>query len=101
LKIIPDMALATSRNYKMVPATSFHHIFATTTPISVILVSKFSESFTLSFHAFIIHVCCILIDFFVYFTLGNVVPEPFFEDFQDQAFEESLLFFVDQQGKLP
>jgi hypothetical protein len=27
------------------------------------------------------------------------VPEPFSEDFQDQAFEESQLFFVDQQGK--
>jgi hypothetical protein len=36
----------------------------------------------------------------VCFTLGNVVPEPFFEDFHDQAFEESQLFFVDQQGKL-
>jgi hypothetical protein len=36
-----------------------------------------------------------------HFTLGNAVPEPFFEDFQDQAFEESQLFFVDQQGKLP
>jgi hypothetical protein len=29
------------------------------------------------------------------------VPGPFFEDFQDQAFEESQFFFVDQQGKLP
>jgi hypothetical protein len=29
------------------------------------------------------------------------ILEPFFEDFQDQAFEESQLFFVDQQGKLP
>jgi hypothetical protein len=29
------------------------------------------------------------------------VPEPFSEDFQDQAFEESYPFFVDQQGKLP
>jgi hypothetical protein len=26
---------------------------------------------------------------YVYFTLGNTVPEPFFKDFQDQAFEES------------
>jgi hypothetical protein len=26
---------------------------------------------------------------------------PFSEDFQDQAFEESQFFFVDQQGKLP
>jgi hypothetical protein len=29
------------------------------------------------------------------------VPEPIFEDFQDQAFEESQLFIVDQQGKSP
>jgi hypothetical protein len=29
------------------------------------------------------------------------VPEPFSEDFLDQAFEESQLFFADQQGKLP
>jgi hypothetical protein len=35
----------------------------------------------------------------VYFTVGNVVPEPLFEDLQDQGFEESQLFFVDQQGK--
>jgi hypothetical protein len=33
--------------------------------------------------------------------LGNAAPEPFFEDFQDQAFEESQLYFVDQQGKSP
>jgi hypothetical protein len=33
--------------------------------------------------------------------LGNTVPEPFFKDFQDQAFEESPLFFVEQQGKCP
>jgi hypothetical protein len=37
----------------------------------------------------------------VYFTVGNVVPEPLFEDLQDQAFEESQLFFADQQGKSP
>jgi hypothetical protein len=28
--------------------------------------------------------------------LGNIVPEPFFEDLQDQAFEEFQLFFADQ-----
>jgi hypothetical protein len=37
----------------------------------------------------------------VYFTVGNVVPEPVFEDLQDQVFEESQLFFMDQQGKSP
>jgi hypothetical protein len=30
--------------------------------------------------------------------LGNVIPEPFFEDFQDQAFEEPPFFFAEQQG---
>jgi hypothetical protein len=33
--------------------------------------------------------------------LGNDVPEPFFEDFQYQAFEESPFLFVEQQGKCP
>jgi hypothetical protein len=37
----------------------------------------------------------------VRFMIGNDVPGPFFEDFQDQAFEESKLFFMDQQGNLP
>jgi hypothetical protein len=29
------------------------------------------------------------------------MPEPFFEDFQDQAFEEPQFFFAEQQGKCP
>jgi hypothetical protein len=29
------------------------------------------------------------------------MPEPFFEDFKDQAFEESQIFFAEQQGKCP
>jgi hypothetical protein len=33
--------------------------------------------------------------------LGNVVPEPFFEDFQDQTFEESRFFFAEQQDRFP
>jgi hypothetical protein len=32
----------------------------------------------------------------IYFTVENVVPEPLIEDIQDQSFEESQLFFVDQ-----
>jgi hypothetical protein len=47
------------------------------------------------------HVCCILLIDCVCFALGNIVLESFFEDFEDQAFEESQLFFADQQGKLP
>jgi hypothetical protein len=34
----------------------------------------------------------------VYFTIGNIVPEPLFEDLQDHVFEESQLFFTDQQA---
>jgi hypothetical protein len=60
-KIIPDIALATSRNYKKVPATSFRHIFATVTPISAILAPKFSESLSLSSYAFI-NTCLLHID---------------------------------------
>jgi hypothetical protein len=29
------------------------------------------------------------------------VLEPFFKDFQDQAFEESQFFFAEQEGKCP
>jgi hypothetical protein len=29
------------------------------------------------------------------------MPEPFFEDFQDQAFEESQFFFAEKQAKCP
>jgi hypothetical protein len=35
------------------------------------------------------------------FSIWPVVREPLFEDLQDQVFEESQLFFVDQQGKSP
>jgi hypothetical protein len=34
-------------------------------------------------------------------VIGNVVLEPLIEDLQDQTFEESQLFFVDQQSKSP
>jgi hypothetical protein len=67
----------------------------------VIHVPKFSESLLLSSYAFINTCLLHFIDSYAHFTLGNVVPESFSEDFQDQAFEESQLFFVDQQGKLP
>jgi hypothetical protein len=37
----------------------------------------------------------------VCFVLGNSVSEPLFEDFQEQAFEDSKVFFSGQQGKCP
>jgi hypothetical protein len=49
----------------------------------------------------ITHVCCSLLIDCVCFALGNIVLESFFEDFQDQAFEESQIFFAEQQGKCP
>jgi hypothetical protein len=33
--------------------------------------------------------------------LGNSVPEPLFEDFQEQVFEEPEVFISGQQGKYP
>jgi hypothetical protein len=41
--------------HKIAPETSKHHIFSTTTPNSVILLPKFSESLSLSFCRFIKH----------------------------------------------
>jgi hypothetical protein len=40
------------------------------------------------FVAFYLLIAC------VYFTVGNVVSEPLFEDLQDQVFKESQLFFM-------
>jgi hypothetical protein len=57
----PKIPLATSRNYKKVPAISFLHIFTTITPISVILAPKFLESLPLSSYAFI-NTCLLHID---------------------------------------
>jgi hypothetical protein len=42
--------------------------------------------------------CTLLIDCFV---IGNIALKPLFEDFQDQTFEESQLFFADQQDNSP
>jgi hypothetical protein len=35
------------------------------------------------------------------FAFGNFVPELLFEDFQEHVFEESEVFFGEQQGKCP
>jgi hypothetical protein len=67
----------------------------------MILTPKFSEFIALSIHAFIHNDCllhCIYLSV-VFFALGNFVPEPLFKDFQEQAFEESEVFFSGQQGK--
>jgi hypothetical protein len=62
-------------------------------------ILRITSSFILCIH--LTHVCCILLIDCVCFMLGNAVLEPFFEDFQDQAFEESQFFFTEQQGKCP
>jgi hypothetical protein len=37
----------------------------------------------------------------VCFVLENSMLEPLFKDFQEQVFEESEVFFSEQQGKCP
>jgi hypothetical protein len=37
----------------------------------------------------------------VCFALGNSVPEPLFEDFYEQVFEDYEVFFSGQHGKCP
>jgi hypothetical protein len=51
-------------------------------------------------HSYITIVCGIVFIFsIVCFALGNSVPEPLFEDFQEQVFEEPEFFLSGQQGK--
>jgi hypothetical protein len=66
-------------------------------------VPKFPEFIALSILAFIhnnylLH--CIYLSI-VCFILGNFMSEPLFEDFQEQVFEESEVFFSGQQDKCP
>jgi hypothetical protein len=67
----------------------------------VILAPKFSESLYLSLFAFIIHMFVAFIYYLWLLALGSIVPEPFAEDFQEQAFDESQFLFVEQQSKCP
>jgi hypothetical protein len=69
----------------------------------MILAPKFSEFIALSILAFIQNKLFAALYLFVYcvLVLGNFVPEPLFEDFQEQVFEESEVFFSGQQGKCP
>jgi hypothetical protein len=60
-EIFPKMPLTTFQKFQIGPITSFCHIFATVTPISVILVPKLSESLPLSSYAFI-NTCLLHID---------------------------------------
>jgi hypothetical protein len=39
---------------------------------------------------------CVLFIVCAWLALGNVVPEPFTEDIQKQAFDESQFFFAEQ-----
>jgi hypothetical protein len=66
-------------------------------------VPKFSELIALSILAFIHNNCflhCIYL-IIVCFALGNSVPEPLFEDFYEQVFEDYEVFFSGQHGKCP
>jgi hypothetical protein len=69
----------------------------------MILAPKFLEFTALSILAFL-HDNCLLHYIYlsiVFFALGNSMPEPLFEDFQEQVFEESEVFFSGQQDKCP
>jgi hypothetical protein len=71
------------------------YIFWSGAPFSVILVPKFSKFIALSFLTFIHNNClfhCIYLSI-VCFALGNSLSEPLFEDFQEQVFEDSEVFF--------
>jgi hypothetical protein len=101
-KIILKRFLASEKSTKIAlkhqNSVSFNHNSKSSDSFTKIL--RITSSFTLCIH--LTHVCCIfLIDCLCCFVIGNVALEPFFEDFQDQAFEESQLFFMDQQGKSP
>jgi hypothetical protein len=69
----------------------------------MILVPKFSKVITLSILAFIHNKLFAAHNLFVYCVpaLGNSVPEPLFEDFEEQVFEELEVFFSGRQGKCP
>jgi hypothetical protein len=69
----------------------------------MILAPKFLEFIALSIHAFIHNNCLMHCIYLVYcvLELGNSMPEPLFEDFQLQVFEEPEVFFSGQQGKYP
>jgi hypothetical protein len=61
----------------------------------MILAPKFRQFIALSILAFIRNNClldCICLSI-VCFALGNSVPELLFEDFKEQAFKESKVFF--------
>jgi hypothetical protein len=69
----------------------------------MILAPKFSEFVALPIIALMHNNCllhCIYLSI-VCFALGNSMSGPLFEDFQEQAFEESEVFFSGQQGKCP
>jgi hypothetical protein len=66
--------------YKIVTKTSNIHIFPTTTPNSVILAPKFSESLPLSYFAFIIHMFVAFIYCLCLLVLGTIMLELLVED---------------------
>jgi hypothetical protein len=67
----------------------------------MIHVPKFSKFITLSILAFIHNNClvhCIYLSTMC-FTLGNYMPEPLFDDCQEQVFDDYEVFIIGQQGK--
>jgi hypothetical protein len=62
IRNISRLALTTFQKFQIGPYNFFSSYLFNPTLISAILMPKFSESSYISFHASIIHVCCILID---------------------------------------
>jgi hypothetical protein len=52
-------------------------------------------------HSFVTIVAALYLFVYCVLALGNPIPEALFEDFQEQVFEETEVFFSGQQGKCP
>jgi hypothetical protein len=86
------LPLKPSRAKSFYPELHFHDSCAKTLRIS---------SFYLFLHPFITIVCCLYLFVYCVLALGNSMPETPFEDFQEQAFQDSEVLFSGQQGKCP
>jgi hypothetical protein len=101
-EIFPKIPLATFQKFQIGPYNYFSPYLCNRNSDfgdSCSKILRITSSFILCIY--LTHVCCILLIDGVCFALGNAIHEPFFDDFQFQAFEESHLILVDQQGKLP
>jgi hypothetical protein len=95
-KIFPNISLATFQKFQIGPYNFFFpYLWNRNSDFgdSLPKILGITSSFILCIH--LTHACCILLIDSVCFALGNTVPEPFFKDFQVQAFKESQFFFAE------